>query len=111
MSEHRTMNQSLPIAEVNEQLTSLIDQVSRTQIRVVVERDGTPVAAIVSPADLRRLDRLDRERAERTAAIEAMRAPFRDVPPGEIERETDRILARIRAEWQAEREQVAAVKR
>ncbi len=109
MSEHRTMNQSLPIAEVNEQLTSLIDRVARTQIRVIVERDGTPVAAIVSPQDLKRLDQLDRDRAERSVAIEAMRAPFLDVPPEEIEQETDRILARLRAEQQTERKQLAAV--
>lgn len=109
MSEHRTRNQSLPIVDVKDQLHSLIDRVARKETRVVVEQDGTPVAAIVSLADLKRLDRLDRERAERAAVLEAMRAPFRDVPPEEIEQETERILARIRAERQAEREQVATV--
>lgn len=63
---------------------------------MVIERDGTPVPAIVLAANLKRFDRLDREWAERTAAIEAMREPFRDVPTEEIERETARILARQR---------------
>ena len=98
MATHQIVNQSLPISEVEEDLASLIDRVARDKTRVVVERDGMSVAGIVSTDDLRRLDRLDRERAERFAVIDEVRDPVKDVPPEEIERETDRIIARLRAE-------------
>ena len=102
------MNLSGPLSAITDQLADLIERVSRQETRVVVEHDGIPVAAIVSVSDLQHLHQLDRARAEREAALDAMRAPFRDVPSEEIERETDRILARVRAEMRAEREQEAA---
>lgn len=48
-----------------------------------------------------------RTRDDDFAIIDELRAAFKDVPAEEIERETDRILARIRAEMQIEREQAA----
>jgi hypothetical protein len=55
-------------------------------------------AALVSTADLARLDRLDQERADRFKVLDEMRAAFNNVPPEETERETDRTTAEIRAE-------------
>ena len=49
-------------------------------------------------ADLERLVRLDRERAEAFKVIDELREAFKDIPAEEIERATDRIVARIRAE-------------
>jgi hypothetical protein len=65
---------------------------------VLVEKNGIPVAGIVSTADLERLARFDRERAEAFKVIDELREAFKDVPAEEIERETDRIVARVRAE-------------
>ena len=85
--------QTLNISTVRAELTTLLNRVSRKEARVIVEESGIPVAALVSPDDLERLAQLDRQRAERFAIIDEVRAAFSGVPDEEIERETDRILA------------------
>jgi prevent-host-death family protein len=101
--------QTMKISEVKTHLNSLVNRVYREETRVLVEKSGIPVAALVSAADLARLDRLDRERAERFKVLDEMRAAFQDEAPEDTERETDRITAEIRAENLRRRE--AAVDR
>lgn len=98
MREQDPMTQTMKISEFKTQISSLVNRVYRKEARVVVEKSGIPVAALVSTADLARLDRLDQERAERFKVLDEMRTAFKDVPPEETERETDRITAEIRAE-------------
>jgi len=90
--------QTMKISEVKQQLNRLVNQVYRHETRVMVEKSGIPVAGIVSAEDLRRLDRLDRERAERFNVLEEFAAGFADQSPEEIERETARAIAEVRAE-------------
>lgn len=94
--------------DVRQQFASVINRVDHKEARVVVEKSGVPVAGIVSTDELRRLDRLDQERAERFNVIDEMRASFRSVPAEEIEREAERTLAEIRSGMRAERERVAS---
>lgn len=56
------------------------------------------MAGIVSPQDLQRLDQLDRERAEAIAIAREFAAGFADQTAEEIERETARAIAEVRAE-------------
>lgn len=107
MREQPPMTETMRISQVKTQLSSLVNRVYRQETRVLVEKSGIPVAALVSAADLERLDRLDRERAERFKALDEMRAAFKDAPLEEIERETDRITAEIRTE-DGRREEPAA---
>jgi prevent-host-death family protein len=95
MREQQPMTQIMNATEARQQFASVLNRVFRKETRVVVEKSGIPVAAIVSAEDLKRLDRLDqveRERAERFAVIDEVRSAFAGVPDEEIERETDRIL-------------------
>jgi len=96
------------ISDVRSQFNTLVDRVYRKKTRVVVEKSGIPVAAIVSIDDLRRLDRLDEQDQKAWAVLDAMRAPFRDVPPEEIEWGAERAVAEVRSEMRTEREQRAA---
>jgi prevent-host-death family protein len=105
MSEQPT-TQTMKISEVKQQLNRLVNQVYRRETRVMVEKSGIPVAGIVSAEDLRRLDRLDRERAERFKVPEEFGEAFKDVPVDELEREVARALAEVRAERRAQHEQV-----
>jgi len=98
MRARDSMTQTMKISEVKTHLSDVVNRVYRQEARVVVEKSGIPVAALVSTSDLARLDRLDKERAERFKVLDEMRAAFKDVPPEETERETDRITAEIRAE-------------
>jgi len=82
----------MKISEVKNQFSSLVNEVYRGETRVVIEKAGIPVAVLVSAADLPRLARSDEQYAERRRVLEAMRAPFRDVPDEEIEREVAKTL-------------------
>lgn len=94
----------IQMTELIQHLSSLVNEVARQQTRVLIEKDGIPVAALISADDLRLFTRLEEQRAERFKVIDEIREAFKDVGPEEIERETDRIIANIRAE---NREQAA----
>ena len=103
----------IKISALKNSLSRVVNAVSNDESRMLVEKNGVPVAAIVSVSDLRRLvhyERISREPADEDpfAVIDRAREAFKDVPPEEIEQETDRIIARIRAENRAARESMAA---
>lgn len=98
MRERNPMTQTMTATDARQQFGDVLSRVYRKETRVVVERSGIPVAAIVSAEDLARLDRFDRERAERFGVIDEVRRAFAGVPDDEIERETDRILGVDREE-------------
>jgi prevent-host-death family protein len=98
----QTLN--VEISKAKNRLSGLVNEVSQTETRVVIEKTGTPVAALVSIEDFERLRRMDEDLAERRRVLEAMREPFRDVPPEELEREVAKAMAEVRAEMRAERE-------
>ena len=108
MREQDPMTQTMKISDVKNQLSSLVNEVYRKETRVLVEKAGIPVAALVSTEDLKQLGRLDAQRAERRRVVAAMRESFRDVPPEQIERETAKAVAEVQAEMRAEREAAAA---
>lgn len=93
--------ETMKISEVKPQLNSLVNRVYRGETRVVVEKSGIPVEAIVAVEDLRRLERLEREREERSRVLREFAAGFVDQTPEEIERETAKAIAEVRAERRA----------
>ncbi len=97
---------TMSIAEVVDRLPHLVNQVSRNEIRVLVEQAGQPVAALVSAEDLRRLSDLDRAWDERTEAIERFSQAFADVPTEQAEADVARIIdeGRRRRAAKAERQ-------
>jgi prevent-host-death family protein len=88
MIEQEPATRTMKISDVKARLSSLVNEVYRQETRVLVEKAGIPVAALVSVRDLQRLAQLDEERAERHRILESMREPFRGAPAEEIERET-----------------------
>ncbi|MGH2535420.1 MAG: type II toxin-antitoxin system prevent-host-death family antitoxin [Thermomicrobiales bacterium] len=98
MLQQKPATETKTISEVRGELDEVVNRVRHEEIRVIVEEDGAPVAAIISTEDLDRLARLDREQQEAWDVLEAMREPFRGVPTEEIERETERAVAAVRAE-------------
>src|SRR5262245_16897575 len=53
----------------------LLERVRRGRIRVLVQKNGVPVAALIAPEDLARFERIE---AEQDAALARMRAAFAD---------------------------------
>ena len=85
------------IEEAKITLSELAAQVSHDQSHVLVDESGAPVAAIVSIDDLEWLNQFKQRREAFFSRIDRLQEAFKDVPPEEIEQETDRIIARNRA--------------
>ncbi len=97
--------EAVKISDVKQDLSALVDRIARNESRVLIERSGKPVAAIVSAQDLQRLEQFDRERAERFAILDEIGEAFKDVPVEELEREVANAVAEVRAERRAEAQQ------
>jgi prevent-host-death family protein len=78
---------------VRQHFSEIVNQVARQERRVLVEKHGAPVAAIISPEDLKRLDRLEDEERRRLAAFRAISERFTDVPLDVLEREVAKSIA------------------
>jgi prevent-host-death family protein len=103
--QEKQTNKVVKATEARDRLPQLLNAVYRGEGRVVIERSGIPVAAIVSSQDLATLDRIDEQRAELAAVLAEMRDAFKDVPQEEIEAETNKAVAEVRAQMRAERAQ------
>jgi prevent-host-death family protein len=97
------MTQTIEVSDIREELEGLLDRVFRGEARVLVEKTGVPVAVIVSPEDWRRFAESELRRRDRFAILDEIGAAFKDVPLEEIEQETTKALAEVRAEMRAER--------
>ncbi|GLF95664.1 type II toxin-antitoxin system Phd/YefM family antitoxin [Streptomyces yaizuensis] len=64
------MAYEIPVTQARAELAELINRVVYGGERVVVTRHGKPLAALVSAADLARLEELDRREGGREAAGE-----------------------------------------
>lgn len=103
MRGQEPMTQTMKISDVKNQLSSVINRVYRKETRILVEKAGIPVAALVSAADLSRLQQLDRDWEAGTRALERFSEAFADVPVDELEATIDQIIAEGRANDAAER--------
>ena len=88
-------------SEARQQWSDLLNKVFRKEARVVVEKSGIPVAAVVSTEDLERLHQFDRQREEDLQVVRKIRAAFESTSPEEIEREAERAIAQGRAREQS----------
>ena len=102
------MTQTLNITTARSNLSDLVNQVFRRESRVIIEKSGIPVAALVSAEDVARLEEFERQREEDFAILDQIRANFADVPVEEHELEVARAVREARAELRAKREQGAA---
>lgn len=98
-SESRTMSAS----EVRSHWSEVVEDVHREGRRVIVERSGIPVVAVVSIEELRLLDRIWAARREEFRFLEEMWETFADVPQDVLDREVEKAVAEARAELRAER--------
>jgi prevent-host-death family protein len=108
MPDKQPPTRTMKISDVKNHLSSLVNDVYRNETRILIEKAGIPVAAIISARDLQRLSQFEQEREERFSVIDRAREAFKDVPDEEIEREVDRIIARNRAADRAAAEELAA---
>jgi prevent-host-death family protein len=98
MQESEPMTKTIKASVARQQFSRLINDIFRQENRVLIEKSGIPVAAIISAKDFTRLARLEAERNRDFAILDEMRDAFKDVPPEEIELEVARALSEVRKE-------------
>lgn len=103
MREREPTTQTIKASEARQQFSQLLNKVFRREARVIVEKSGIPVAAIISAQDLERLERLEEERERDFSVLDEMRAAFKDIPPEEIDREVAKAIAEVRQEQRSRR--------
>ena|SRR5579859_3805411 len=96
MREREPVTQTMKASDARQNFSEVLNRVFRRETRVLVEKSGIPVAAIISAQDLERLTRLDEERKKDFAILDEIRAAFHDVPPDEVEREVARAIQEVR---------------
>ncbi|MBI2761188.1 MAG: type II toxin-antitoxin system Phd/YefM family antitoxin [Chloroflexi bacterium] len=84
--------------DVRRNWATVLNQVARRKKRAIVEKNGVPVAAIISADDLEWFAHLESQRRAGFAALERIGMAFKDVPDEEIEEEVAKALAEVRAE-------------
>ena len=93
---------TMKMTDAKQQFSRVVNDVFRTHRRVLVEKGGIPVAAIVSTNDLERLRRYDAEWEADFAVLDRIGEAFADSSVEEIERETAAAIAEVRRERRAE---------
>jgi prevent-host-death family protein len=101
------VTQTMKATDVRANWSETINQVARRKARVVVEKAGIPVAAIISADDWNRWRRYEAQREADFAVLDRIGAAVADVPDEELEREITKAVAEVRAEMRAERAQAA----
>jgi prevent-host-death family protein len=95
--------QTMKASEAHKQWSQLINKVFQGESRIIIEKSGIPVVAIISATDLERLTQLEAKHKERFKPLEETWKAFKDVPPEEIEREVARAIAEVRQKRRHER--------
>ena len=108
MRETEPMTHTMNVSDARKSWSKLVNAVFRRQQRVVIEKAGIPVAALVSPQDLERLRRYDAQRADDFKILDRIGAAFADVPSDELEREVAKAIAEVRAERRAASQPVSS---
>ncbi len=103
MRVQKPTTRTMKISVVKNTLSSLVNEVYRKETRVLVEKAGIPVAALVSADDLARLNQLDRTWDEGTHALERFSEALAGIPVDELEAKIDQIIAEGRANDEVER--------
>ncbi len=107
MPEREPMTQTMTMTDAQRDFGSLVKRVSKKETRIVVEDEGEPVAALVSPDDLDQLKRLDSYREDPWRVIDEIHARNLDKTAEEVERDVAEAIAAVREEDRARRERSA----
>lgn len=91
------MTQVMKTSDVRQNWSYLLNQVFRDQTRVIVEKSGIPVAAVISAEELERFIKLEEQRERNFSVLDEISEKFKDIPAEEIEQQVSKVLTEIRA--------------
>jgi prevent-host-death family protein len=89
--------QTIKATAARQQFSELVNQVFRREKRVLIEKSGIPVAALISADDLEKFARLEAERERDFAVLDEVGRAFEDIPAEELEREVRKAIAGVRS--------------
>jgi prevent-host-death family protein len=95
--------ETMSISEARKRFSEVVTRPLRGEGRVIVEKSGAPVGAIVSMEDVRRLEQLEREWDEYEDVFRRTQSGFSEDPPEVIEQEIEQAIADVEADYRAER--------
>jgi prevent-host-death family protein len=93
-SEHRS-----GVSETKQNFSKLVNEVAGGEVRVVVEKNGLPVAAIISTNDYERFKMMEADRARRIEAIKRMSDSLAHIPLETLEAEVEKAIAESRGKY------------
>lgn len=88
----------MSVSQARQQFSETLNRVYRDDSRIVVEKSGIPVAAIVSLRDLEDLQYLAHVKTQGWDSVRRLRDAFADVPDDELEREIDDAISNVKRE-------------
>jgi prevent-host-death family protein len=100
MESHPT--RTIKLSEARSTFSALVNSIYRNRERVIVEKSGIPVAAIIPINDLERIEQMDDERASRSAVLQRYSGLFDAYTADELEAQVARTVAESREELTAE---------
>jgi PHD/YefM family antitoxin component YafN of YafNO toxin-antitoxin module len=92
------------VRDVAKRLDELVEDAGTRGRRVVIEKDGGAVAALVSARDLELLEAYEERREQSFALFDRLGKGFENVDPDEIELEAAKAVAEVREEMRRERD-------
>ncbi|MGI8963095.1 MAG: hypothetical protein ACR2GI_01165 [Thermomicrobiales bacterium] len=101
--------ETMNVSETRKQLSGALNRVHRRETRVVVEKSGIAVGALVSMDDLARLSSIDEDRRRLFEVMANIAKGFEGVSEDELEREVEKAVAEVKAERRAKREVQASM--
>jgi antitoxin (DNA-binding transcriptional repressor) of toxin-antitoxin stability system len=102
MAEREPMTQTINVTEARQTWSAVLNRVFRHQVRVVVEKSGISMAAIIPMEDLERFNRLEQERAHDFAILDEIGEAFRAESPEESTRLATQAVADTREAHRAQ---------
>ncbi len=98
MPDREPTIQTMKASQARQQWSQVLNKVLRKEARILVEKSGVPVAAIVSAEDLQWLQQYEAQRAERWKVVDEIRARNRDKNPEQVEQDIASEIAAMRQE-------------
>ena len=98
---------TMKFTDARAHLSEIFNRVAKEDARIIVEKNGVPVGAIVSLRELERVEEVNRQiREDALSALRVYSEAFKDVPEDELQREIDKAVSEVRAEMREERERM-----
>lgn len=90
--------ETMSVSEARQRFSDTLNRVREEDVRIIVEKSGIPVAAVVPISVFEGDEQRERQRQEALDALKSAQSGFVDAPEEEIERELAKAIAEVKQE-------------